>query len=182
MEWANDKNVKLEFRPSKNPRSVLVERYHRNIWEKLTSFVGRNPRQWPEKIQKVVNSLNSQPSDAHGFSPAYLNSGFKSSPIEGQLTANFYWFMDLLVARAVINDQKESRKNQYTFRTIPKETDIIVRYENFKNSPSLKAKVVEDKGSSTVLAKLEGRHLPLKIHKSHIYLEKSNKEYTNIFE
>ena len=184
-DWSSERKIELTFRPSHQSRSVLIERYHRTLHKSLSNFCGTNMRLWPKYLPLAMTSMNTQISEAHGFQPTYLFNGLRSDP-EGSplLDPESDYSFHLRLARSILNCLKRERSAQdFTYRTLPSETKIIVRYNHDKNSREYNATVVHDPGSqhSTVSVKLENRPRALKIHKSDIYVKKDSPEFSTIF-
>ena len=138
-------------------------------------------RNWPYVLAKATTAVNAYRNDVTGYTPYYLFYGQLYNPVEGRITVNENHAFDLEVARVLKNEAKQKRNSGYTYREIPASTEIIVRYENLKNSKSFKGVVLEDLGNSCTMVKLEGRHRPIKVHKSAIYIEKHNANFGKIF-
>ena len=182
-EWANKNKVELEYRPSNQSRSVLVERYHRTLRNHLKSC-SPIPSQWSFNLQKATQSVNNEISDSHGFQPSYLLSGHQTDPITGPLidSTSEYSF-NLRLAKAVINFKKRQNCSNYKFRTLEKDQRIVIQYDHSKNGKKLYGTVLSDLGEdhSTVTAQIDKRHLPIKIHKTDILIPKEDPNYSKIF-
>ena len=179
--FAEQSDIVLNFRPSRHPRAILVEHVHTHLHRSVKSFTKEAVRSWPDVLAKATTSLNGYRNDVTGFSPAYLFYGQKFSPVEGKLTIEESHVFDLELARALKNEAKAKRHSHYRYRKIPKNTQVFVKYENLKNSASLKGEILEDPGKSSCLVKLDGRHRPIRVHKSSIFIEKSNENFPAIF-
>ena len=185
-DWSNKRKVEIQFRPSHQSRSVLVERYHRTLHKQLANFCGSNLRLWPLYLPLAVTSMNTQISDAHGFQPTYLFNGLKTDPDEGPiLDPESDFAFHLRLARSTLNSQKRERSahEKFSYRVIPAGTKITVRYEHEKHGKEYNAICFHDPGTnfSTVSVKLENRARLIKIHKSDIYIKKNAPEFNDIF-
>ena len=188
-DWALANNVKLEYRPSRRSRSVLAERYQRTIRETIDSMTP-SPGAWASILQKAFYSMNTSISDSHGFQPAYLFSGHLTDPINGPtIDVNSPHAFNLRVAKATLNFQKQQRSSDYKYRVVERSQKVLVRYDHTKSGSSLNGTILSDLGEnhSTVMVKLEptkgqkGRHLPIRVHKSDILIEKTDPNYAKIF-
>jgi len=181
--WASSNRVTLEYRPSSRSRSVLVERFHRTLRDTLNSFT-TSPSSWSFFLQNAIQAMNTQISDAHGFQPSYLYSGHLTDPIEGPaIDQSSSHSFNLRVAKAVINFKKKNLSSDYKYRVLQADQKVNIKYDHTKSGTTLMGTVITDLGEnhSTVLVKLNGRHLPIKIHKTDIMIPKSDPNYSLIF-
>ena len=128
--------------------------------------------------------MNTQVSDSHGFQPSYLYSGHPSDPIKGPIIKeDSQHTFNLRVAKSTINFNKQQRSSNYKYRVVEKDQRVKVRYDHTKSGSSSDGTVITDLGEkhSTVLVKLDKRHLPIKIHKSDILIPKSDENFSKIF-
>jgi hypothetical protein len=182
-EWATQNDVVLEYRPSSASRGVLVERYHRTLREHIKTC-SSIPSQWSFHLQKATQSINNEISDSHGFQPSYLLSGHLTDPIQGPLIDSLSEYsFKLKLAKAVINFKKRQNCSNYKFRTLDKDQRIVIQYDHSKSGKKLLGTVSTDLGveHSTVTAKIDKRHLPIKIHKTDILIPKEDPNYSKIF-
>ena len=182
-DYADKYGIELQFKPSNQPRGVLVERSHKTMHQFLAKFNTESSRQWPRFIQKAVQNMNLAVSDAHNFPPSFLFNGFHSDPILGPLIDTHSPYFHLLrLAQAVLNEKKQSRASNYRFRCLEKDQRIIIQYDKDKKGylNRLNATVIRDAGpnASTVLVKIDKRHYTIRIHKSDIFIPNR----TQIFE
>ena len=181
--WATEYNVELEYRPSDKSRGVLVERYHKSLRAKMNTFAPILS-QWSFQLQKATRSLNNEMSDSHGFQPSYLFSGHKTDPEQGPIVdSETTYSFNLRLAKALINFEKQQRASNYKFRILEPNQKIIIQYDHTKSGKKLNGTVLSDLGEnhSTVTAKIDKRHLPIKIHKTDILIPKDDPNYSKIF-
>ena len=142
------------------------------------------PGSWGPVLQQAFESMNTQISDSHGFQPAYLFSGHKTDPITGPLIdEDTPYAFNLRVARATLNFQKQQRSSNYKYRVLEPNQKVLVCYDHSKSGTTLVARVISDLGEdhSTIMVKLEKRHLIIRVHKSDILIEKSDPNFSKIF-
>ena len=184
-EFASENKIELKFRPSNSSRSVLVETYHKFLHSKIAAFTGNDSRDFCKVLHKAVIALNAQVSDVTMFSPYYLFYGRQPGTINDvDFSENAYdkhHLQNLLLAQQFTNAAKAANTPKYTFRTLKVDSEVEVRYDNSKNSESLKATILEDRGGATVIVKLQNRSRPIVVHKRHICIPKSAKEYDLYF-
>ena len=140
----------------------------------------------PRYIQRAVRNINSSVNEAHGFTPFYLFHGFQYDPITGPLIdAHCPYFHILKLVQAILNEKKQNRASNYQFRTLEKGQRVVVQYDKHKKGylNRLNGTVTKDDGSkaSTVMVDLDNRHYNIRIHKSDIFIEKTDPNFSKIF-
>ena len=185
-DYAEKNNMELQFKPSNQPRGVLVERSHEIIHQCLSKLNTESPRFWPRYIQDATRNINSSVSEAHGFTPTYLLHGFQYDPTIGPLidTHGQYYQM-LKLVQAILNEKKQKRASSYKYRCLDQGQRVIIQYDKHKRGylKRLHATVIQDDGSSasTVLVNMDRRHYSIRIHKSDIFIAKNDKQFSTIF-
>ena len=61
--------IKKTETPPYNPKSNMVERFHRDLMRALTALTQDCPRSWPECLPLVLQAARAAPSEATGISP-----------------------------------------------------------------------------------------------------------------
>jgi len=91
----------------------------------------------------------------------------------------------LKLVQAILNEKKQKRASSYKYRTLEKDQRIVIQYDKHKRGylKRLNATVINDEGSgaSTVLVNIDSRHYSIRIHKSDIFISKSDKKFSAIF-
>ena len=178
VEFCKNNNIELKFRASHLSRSVIVERWHREIHSKLTSFCGHNPRNWDLHLSEAVTSLNRQVHSAHEFTPYFLVFGHDP---ENLSEMDQRWNVCKEFAKIASDAKKDKHRSTYIFPSLEPGMPVHVFYENGKNAEPFKGVVVSDEGGSEAEIQIEGYHATLKIHKGHLQLKKSEKGFRAIF-
>ena len=90
-----------------------------------------------------------------------------------------------ILAQAILNEKKQARASTYLYRCLDTYHRIVIKYDKHKKGylNRLNATVIEDRGqgSSTVLVKIDKRHYQIRIHKSDIYIPKTDPNFHKIF-
>jgi len=185
-DYAEKFGIELQFKPSHQPRGVLVERSHETMHQYLAKLNIESSRQWPRYLQKAVKNMNLSVSEAHGFSPSYLFHGFHSDPILGPLLdTHSHYFHLLKLTQAILNEKKQKRASNYKYRKLEVNQRIFIQYDKDKKGHlnRLEATVIRDDGqnASTVLVNMDNRHYSIRIHKSDIFIVKTDPNFRNIF-
>lgn len=178
VEFCKINNIKLKFRASHLSRSVMVERWHREIHSKLASFCDHNPQNWDLHLAEAVTSLNRQVHSAHEFTPYFLVFGHDPDNLSEM---DQRWNVCKEFAKLASDAKKDKHRSDYIFPTLDPGMQIYVFYENGKNATPFKGVVVSDEGGSEAEIQIEGYHTTLKIHKGHLQLKKSDEGFRAIF-
>jgi len=188
QDFCEKSNITISFRASNLSRSVLVERFHRTLHDKLSSFTPHNSGDWDIYLHDAVISLNAQLHDSTGFTPYFLLFGHQhpllriSDSKETLKETNQTWQDCLLIARTISDSDKIKRADfKYNFPQFDADAKVLVKYDPSKNGEYKEATVVEDDGGAELKLKFSPGGQIFKVHKGMIHVSKGTNEYESVF-
>ena len=182
QEFCDSHGITLRLRASHLSRSVMVERFHRTLHVRLHSFMGEYERNWDTHLGKAVTSINTQVSDATGFTPYFLLFGHEH-PLTADVERQNKEWQDCKVIAIAKSDMEKQRytNDTYNFPTLSPGTEVVVKYDPGKNGKKFDGKVTHDEGGAELTVKLQNRAIPIRVHKGMVLVFKGTDGYRQVF-